>query len=32
MSENKAPSKEEILEEKEMTSEASVVTEDKKEE
>ena len=32
MSENKAPSKEEILEEKEMTSEASVDTEDKKEE
>ena len=32
MSENKAPSKEEILEEKEMNSEASVVTEDKKEE
>ena len=32
MIENKAPSKEEILEEKEMTSEASVDTEDKKEE
>lgn len=32
MSENKAPSKEEILEEKEMTSEASVDAEDKKEE